>query len=135
MGSPLQTTARFGRSCSIDSDMASIPHWPSLSLTSRLFFLTVFLLFSSMPTSCSPTSSCLRSCHHCKQMYGHHFSGHLCARSCLRHKGGSRPVCTDLGSIQSFLDLSSSTTMTGPGGTVSEGEYWSEFVGGGNMAN
>merc|ERR1712014_143875 len=31
--------------------------------------------------------------------------GHLCARSCLEHRGSSRPVCTDLPSIKNFLDL------------------------------
>jgi hypothetical protein len=40
-------------------------------------------------------------------MYGHHFSGHLCARSCLGRRGSAKPVCTDLPSIRGFLDLSS----------------------------
>ena len=87
--------------------MVSPAHWPSLTTKPLLLLLAVLLLLLPPPSQSSPVSSCLRSCHHCKQMYGHHFSGHLCARSCLSRRGQARPICTSLPSIKSFLDLSS----------------------------
>ena len=79
--------------------------------------LTTMLLITIIPLpsfsySAFPSAACLRSCSTCKQMYGGNFKGHLCARSCLQSMGSSwRPVCTDLPSITSFLDLSSLATF------------------------
>ena len=79
--------------------------------------LTTMMLITIIPLpsfsySTFPSAACLRSCSTCKQMYGGNFKGHLCARSCLQSMGSSwRPVCTDLPSITSFLDLSSLATF------------------------
>merc|ERR1712130_68640 len=65
-------------------------------------------LLPSFSYSTFPSAACLRSCTTCKQMYGGNFKGHSCAMGCIESRGSSwRPVCTDLPSIRSFLDLSS----------------------------
>merc|ERR1712130_513552 len=75
--------------------------------------LTTMVLITLLPLpsfsySTFPSAACLRSCTTCKQMYGGNFKGHLCAMGCIESRGSSwRPVCTDLPSIRSFLDLSS----------------------------
>merc|ERR1711971_845893 len=94
---------------SVTPTLSSISISPTMTRTAIItLVLATFLPLPSLSSiSASPTAVCLRSCHHCKQMYGHHFSGHLCARSCLEHRGSSRPVCTALPSIKRFLDLSS----------------------------
>ena len=74
--------------------------------------LITFLPLPSLSHSTFPSAACLRSCSTCKQMYGGNFRGHLCATGCLESRGSSwRPVCTDLPSIRSFLDLSSLTNF------------------------
>ena len=88
--------------------MAGTLHWPSIPSLASLLLITILLLSLVSSSLCrSPYSSCLRSCHHCKEMYGHNFSGHLCAKTCLRRKGNFKAVCTDLHSIKSFFDLAS----------------------------
>ena len=88
--------------------MARFFHWPSnFSLASLLLISILLLSFISSSLCRSPHSSCLRSCHHCKEMYGHNFSGHRCAKTCIRRKGNFKAVCTDLHSIRPFLDLAS----------------------------
>ena len=88
--------------------MARLFHWPSnFSLASFLLISILLLSFVSSSLCRSPYSSCLRSCHHCKEMYGHNFSGHRCAKKCIRRKGNFKAVCTDLQSIRPFLDLAS----------------------------
>ena len=92
----------------ISSSSASFPMNPTLTT----MVLITFLPLLSFSYSTFPSAACLRSCSTCKQMYGGNFKGHLCARSCLQSMGSSwRPVCTDLPSITSFLDLSSLATF------------------------
>ena len=92
----------------ISLEMARLFHWPSSSSLASLLLITVLLLsFVSTSLCRSPYSSCLRSCHHCKEMYGRNFSGHRCARTCIKRKGNFKAVCTDLHSIKNFLDLAS----------------------------
>ena len=88
--------------------MARLFHWPcSISLSRLLLISVILVIWIESSASKSPYSSCLRSCHHCKEMYGHSFSGHRCAKTCIRRKGNFKAVCTDLHSIRPFLDLTS----------------------------
>jgi len=49
-------------------------------------------------------ASCLRSCHLCREMYGAHFQGHLCAHTCVRMHGALAPDCANFASIVPYLD-------------------------------
>merc|ERR1712106_562452 len=112
MGSPpgvpgLSTPHRTSPSFT-SSEMARLFHWPSSSSLASLLFISILLLSFVSPSLCrSQYSSCFRSCHHCKEMYGHNFSGHRCAKKCIREKGNFKAICTDLHSIKNFLDLAS----------------------------
>merc|ERR1712117_7368 len=87
-------------------EMARLFHWPSSSSLASLLLITILLLsFVSTSLCRSQYSSCFRSCHHCKEMYGRNFSGHRCAKTCIKRKGNFKAVCTDLHSIKNFLDL------------------------------
>ena len=88
------------------SGMASfLFHWPSFSKFALLLFL--LMVFVTPSSSRSSYSNCLRSCVHCKEMYGKYFLGHLCAQKCIKKRGQFKAVCTDLHSIRTFLDLGS----------------------------
>jgi len=50
-------------------------------------------------------ASCLRACHLCRQMYGTHFRGHLCAHTCVRMRGALAPDCANFASIAPYLDV------------------------------
>merc|ERR1712083_62431 len=105
MGSPAlapRPSARSTKPFLATSEMAHSLQWPRAL---QMVILVVFCLAGSNQAR-SPYSACLRSCHHCKQLYGHNFAGHLCARTCLRRQGEWEAVCTDLHSIRPFLDLS-----------------------------
>merc|ERR1712013_220801 len=78
----------------------------SQSFMKSVLFITILLISLVSPSlSRSPYSSCFRSCHHCKEMYGRNFSGHRCAKTCISREGNFQAVCTDLHSIKNFLDL------------------------------
>ena len=87
--------------------MASLTsHWPGVS---QVLLLSLLILLSLPAPSTARTSysRCLRSCVHCKEMYGQYFLGHLCAQTCISKHGNFRAVCTDITSIKPFLDLAS----------------------------
>ena len=50
--------------------------------------------------------SCLQECQVCQVMYGEHFIGHCCAKTCLKTFGAIKPDCNDLKSIAPCLDVS-----------------------------
>ena len=88
--------------------MARLFHWPSSFSSASLLLISILLLsFISSSLCRSQYSSCFRSCHHCKEMYGHNFSGRRCAKKCIRKNGDFKAVCTDINSIAHFLDLAS----------------------------
>ena len=70
-----------------------------------LFLLVVAVVLTTMPSNgeASPKSACMRSCRVCKDLYGQHFQGHLCAHTCVRLRGRITPDCKDLLSIAPFL--------------------------------
>jgi hypothetical protein len=61
---------------------------------------------STSSNTAARRTSCLSNCHLCQQMYGAHFEGHLCARTCVKLRGRLSPDCTNFASIAPFLDLS-----------------------------
>ena len=73
----------------------------------RVFLISLVILasFTTPTNSRSSYSRCLRTCVHCKEMYGKFFLGHLCAEACTARHGNFRAVCTDIHSIRPFLDL------------------------------
>merc|ERR1712146_208178 len=89
------------------SEMASpISHW----LRGWKVMLSFLILLSCLVNSTSSRTSysrCLRTCVHCKQMYGKFFLGHLCAQTCISKHGNFKAVCTDIHSIKPFLDMAS----------------------------
>ena len=87
--------------------MASLTsHWLRVS---RMFLISLTVLAWLTPTTSSRStySRCLRTCVHCKEMYGQFFLGHLCAQTCISKRGNFKAVCTDITSIKPFLDLAS----------------------------
>ena len=68
--------------------------------------LSLFLALFAAPARASLKTTCLHQCAVCQNMYGDHFEGHVCARSCIDMGGRSVPDCTDLSSIAPYLDLS-----------------------------
>ena len=87
--------------------MASLTsHWLGVS-QALLLSLLILLSLPASTTSRTSYSRCLRSCVHCKEMYGQYFLGHLCAQTCISKHGNFRAVCTDIHSIKPFLDVAS----------------------------
>ena len=61
---------------------------------------------AAAPRSSSARNSCLANCRHCQEMFGVHFRGHLCARTCRRLRGRDPPPdCLDFEGIAPYLDL------------------------------
>ena len=73
----------------------------------RVFLISLVILasFTTPTNSRSSYSRCLRTCVHCKEMYGKFFLGHLCAQACINKRGKFKAICTDITSIKPFLDL------------------------------
>ena len=56
--------------------------------------------------SVSERNSCLANCRNCQQLFGLHFRGPLCARTCRRLRGREPPPnCLDFEGIAPYLDL------------------------------
>ena len=87
--------------------MASLTsHWLGVSQV-LILSLLILLCLPAPTTSRTSYSRCLRTCVHCKEMYGQYFLGHLCAQTCISKHGNFRAVCTDIHSIKPFLDVAS----------------------------
>merc|ERR1711936_903187 len=97
MGSPQSTAGpetsdlRYLNLHIFHSEMAStIFHWLQ---DWRVFLISLVILasFTTPTNSRSSYSRCLRTCVHCKEMYGKFFLGHLCARPASTSEGNSKP--------------------------------------------
>ena len=71
----------------------------------KLLILTGLIVGVSFCIEASPMiGSCLQDCQVCQVMYGEHFIGHCCAKTCLKTFGAIKPDCNDLKSIAPCLD-------------------------------
>merc|ERR1712088_986479 len=85
----------------LSSAMASLTsHWLGVSQV-LLLSLLILLCVPASTSSRTSYSRCLRSCVHCKEMYGHYFLGHLCAQTCISKHGNFKAVL-DVASIMDY---------------------------------